>query len=128
MIHERATALATYCEQRAGDYFRGALVYDDVGFELVHSREDLGHLFGDEVVGKIVDHLRELHRVEDGRPDIPGLGDFESGVYAFAESIVVHFALADGKGVVVALDPAAGSQLMGFVRECRRTLQDLSAA
>ncbi|MCT9095252.1 hypothetical protein [Haloarchaeobius sp. HME9146] len=128
MLQERGSELADYCERRAGEYHRGTLVYDDDGFELVRVRDDLHHLFGADVVGKVVAHLRHLHRLEDERPEIPGLGEFESGVYAFAESIVIHFALDDGQGVVVALDPEAGSQLMGFVRECRQVLQSMSTA
>jgi hypothetical protein len=107
--------LVAFLERKAGEHLRGALVYDDDGYEVLYLRDDLRRTRRRSEVDGIVERLHDSSKgIEEAA--FP-FGDFHGSVRCFEEATFLHFPLDDG-GVAVSLDPGAARDLNTFAGEC----------
>jgi len=107
--------LVRFLEREAGKHLRGALVYDEDGYEMLFLRDDIRRVRLRSEVDEIVGLLRDSSKgVEEGT--FP-FGDFHGSVRCFEEATFLHFPLDDG-GVAVSLDPGAARDLNTFAGAC----------
>lgn len=113
--------LRTFLTDRAGELLRVLMTYDGAGFEVHHRRADLDR-------DRIEARAREVHRnlttagSDSGSPLDAELGALHASLQVRSEVVIVHLPLAGERGVVVSLEPDAGSDLTSFLRACLRRL------
>jgi hypothetical protein len=110
-----AERLVRFLKREAGEYLRGALLYDDDGYEMLYLRNDLQRVRLRSEVDTIVSRLREGSKASE-EETFP-FGEFHGSVRCFEDATLLHFPM-NGGGVAVSLDPGAARNLNTFAGEC----------
>jgi hypothetical protein len=111
---------------RAGPALRSVVSYDPGGSEVLHLREDVSARYSEAQAESLVDAVRGSASGEEVRAAAGMGGDLACTVHVWDDHIGMHFPLAEGTGVLVALDPDAAGELYSFVTECRDALGERS--
>lgn len=108
--------LVEHLQRRVGDDLRAVLRYDEGECELVYEHERVRGGGLREDAERVISHLRQESRGREQR--VFPFGELNGTVRSFEAAVVMHFPLAQARGVVVTLDPNTARQLNAFMHEC----------
>ena len=108
--------LLRYLEKQAGSNLRGVARYDYDSTDVPYLREDIREV---RMLSQVDRMLRRLRPESDPNEEkaFP-FGDMHATLRIFDEAVIMHFPLGVGRGIVVAMEPEAASQLTTFVDGC----------
>lgn len=125
MLPDNLATFAQYCGDRLGDDLRVVGSYSGDSRSVHYLREDLTDVYRIERLGPLIGKAREVHQpLHDVDQLEAPLGAVVAGVYAFENALVLHFLVGADQGVVVSVEPSVGRQLVSFLEECRRELDN----
>ncbi|WP_135829337.1 DUF7522 family protein [Halorussus halobius] len=109
-----APQLVEYLRRRVGDDLRRVVCYGEDETDVLFARGDRSDVESD--AERAVQYLRHESRSRERRT-FP-FGELNGTVRSFEDAVVMHFPLAQSRGIVVTLDPNAARQLNAFMDEC----------
>lgn len=121
VTNARVDDFVHFLEERAGEYLRGALRYDDEAYEMLYLRDDLRQTRFRSEVDRIVARLREGSK--DTEEAAFPFGAYHGSVRCFENATLLHFPL-NGEGIAVSLDPEAATNLNTFAGECLERIHE----
>jgi hypothetical protein len=117
-----------YLLERLGDDLRSVGWHADGEFEVVHAREDVLDEYTEEEVEQVFRDLG-IESIEKGLlEDLYEHGRLNCTVRCFEDAIEMHFVVDRGKGIAVAMEPAAFVAHETFIGECMRRVGTTSGA
>ena len=116
------TDLVTFLQERAGDYLRGVLKYDQESTDIQYLREDIRNQRIQSQFDRVVRRVRPEATAAEERA-FP-FGDLHVTVRRFDDAMLLHFPRGQDRGTLVALEPDAARDLNTFTTECVNRLQD----
>ncbi|ELZ24107.1 hypothetical protein C475_12697 [Halosimplex carlsbadense 2-9-1] len=106
---------------RAGDAFRGAVRYDNDGWEALYLRDDVTTEELKSALPAIADRARASESIVPAER-YDRLGDRQATVELHDRAAVLHFRESEGSGIVVSLDRDVAQGLGQFVNSCNAVL------
>lgn len=123
-LRERARRLSAFVQDRAGDFYQGALIYNETEYELIDTDPEIRTQYSDEDIAALITLLRDHHEADvANRPDDIPAGDLQTSIYVLEAAIVMHYMVSRTRGAAIALDPEAGRNLFAFITETRGYLE-----
>jgi len=115
-----ADDLTSYLVDRVGQDLRGVIQYVGNDTKTLHLRDDLRQ----SEVQKRIDRMLQRLKPESMRAEAEAFpfDDLHVTVRCFDEAIILHFPIGQGRGIVVALEPAVATDLASFARTCSREI------
>lgn len=123
-LRERARRLSAFVQDRAGDFYQGALIYSESDYELIDTDPAVRAQYSDDDITAIIALLRDHHEADvRNRPDEIPAGNLQTSIYVLEAAIVMHYMVSQTRGAAIALDPEAGRDLFRFISETRSYLE-----
>lgn len=111
-------ALARFLDERLGENLRSVVHYEDDGREIIHARDDVFEQYSADEVDHVFQDLGIESLEKPIQEDLYVHGDLNCVIRMFDEAVEMHFILAPGEGIAVAVEPAAFITQSTFISEC----------
>ena len=115
-----ATDLVNYLEERAGEYHRGTVRYDQTDTDVLHLRDDVREERMLSEINRMLQRLRPEATMQEEQA-FP-FGELHATVRVFEDALVLHFPISSKHGVVVSLEPETARNLNTFLGECEKRI------
>lgn len=110
--------LVEYLEDRAGDYLRSVVHYEEADYEVLYLRDDVAEQYTEEKIEKVIQELKFEAMESNFQEQLYVHGGLGCTLRVFEKAVELHFPYDGYEGAAVALDPEAAQQLHSFVNDC----------
>lgn len=101
-----------------GDALRVVATYEQDEYEIHYVREDVEDLVSAKDIERIHREMVLEGFSREYLEDLFGAGDLECTVFGFRETVAMHFAGPDHRGLYVAVDPGTFDPFPAFRKRC----------
>lgn len=126
MVARAAGRVTEFLLEQVGDALRTVVIVSIDDFEISYLREDLKQDYSEEAFTEVVDTFRLRQPFFAPSIDEFPVGERRAIVHYHENAFVLQIPFSDTRTVLISVTREVGRDLLGFIEECRKLVQDAS--
>lgn len=119
MVEQTAKTLTGYLRNQVNGYLRMVLIVRESSYDVQYLRDDLRDEYTSETFERVVDFFRFDDPLTNPNLESEPIGERQAVVYCHKNAILIQFPFSETESILVGLSREAGTDLLGFLENCR---------